>query len=387
MYKKQQRRKNMTRQRNGFALIFLFVFTLTCLIIETPSTWASHQPNDTATSANENAILFRPAFKVGQVTVYEFTASVISQQAIEDLKMSNKTGTHLIMRIKVEAVDEKSQTATIAVSYDRLALSGDNSFAGISYDYDSERDPKENKDFQVAALLNRLKTSQLTATVGLDGKVKSITGNEGALAAIMRNKSLQARAGEFNQEGLKQVLEGFWRVGEDDTPRNIGGTWTESQDMPMPSVGTLTFLTKFDLQNADEKKAQLGVILDVTLQLEKDQPKPEENDADDNKTDKTDKTIKGEDDPDNLVLNPDAKRKAEEKAFQESLPDADKATLDVTKHPGSLVWDRKRHELIQRDTFLNFTLEIQQFEIFSQKMQTSNSLYDVVSTWKRIATE
>ncbi len=383
MYK-QQDRKNMTRQRNAIALIFLLVFTVAGLFIETPSTWAANQPNDTATSADENAILFRPAFEVGRVTVYEFTASVISQQAIEDLKMSNKTETHLVMRLEVKSIDEKAQTATIAVSYDRLALTGDNSFAGISYDYDSERDPKENKDFQVAALLNRLKTSQLTATVGLDGKVKSITGNEGALAAIMRNKSLQGRAGEFNQDGLKQVLEGFWRVGEDDTPRHIGDSWTESQDMPMPSVGTLTFSTKFDLENANEKNAQLGVILDVTLQLEKDQPKPEENDADDNKTDKT---IKGEDDPDNLVLNPDAKRKAEEKAFQESLPDAEKATLDVVKQPGSLTWDRKRHELIQRDTFLNFTLEIQQFEIFSQKMQTSNSLYDVVSTWKRIATE
>jgi len=134
----------------------------------------------------------------------------------------------------------------------------------------------------------------------------------------------------------------------------------------------------------DAKTADLGILLDVTMKLEKDQPE-----ADQNSTDKNEKdgSINGENDPDNLVLNPDAKQKAEEKAFQESLPDADKATLDVDRHPGSLTWDRERHELIKRETFLNFTLVIDQFEIFSQKMQTSNSLYDVVSIWKRIKTQ
>ena len=358
----------------------LILFTGVSLMLSPATLYA--QPTTTPAPDTDNTIVFRPNFKVGQVSVYEFTATVSSEQAIEDLKMSNKTTTHLIMRLGVLSVDEQTGAAQIAITYDQLALSGDNKFAGISYDYDSERNPKENKDYQVAALLNRLKNSKLTATVNSDGTVTSITGNEGALASMMRNKSLQGRAGEFNENGLKQVLEGFWRIGEDGSPRHIGDSWTESQDMPMASVGTLTFSTKFDVKSADEHTAQLGVLLDVTLQLEKDQPEP-----DPKQNENPDDAINGKDDPDNLVLNPDAKQKAEEKAFQESLPDAESATLDVDNRPGSLVWDRDRRELIERETFLNFTLAIEQFEIFSQKMQTSNSLYDVVSKWKRISTE
>jgi len=383
MFRQLHNIHNNTKPRGLHHLLvvsLLILFTGVSLMLSPAALYA--QPSTAPTPDTDNTIVFRPNFKVGQVSVYEFTATVNSEQAIEDLKMSNKTTTHLIMRLGVLSVDEQTGTAQIAITYDHLALSGDNKFAGISYDYDSERNPKENKDYQVAALLNRLKNSKLTATVNSDGTVTSITGNEGALASMMRNKSLQGRAGEFNENGLKQVLEGFWRIGEDGSPRHIGDSWTESQDMPMASVGTLTFSTKFDVKSADEHTAQLGVLLDVTLQLEKDQPEPEPKE-----NEKTDDAINGKDDPDNLVLNPDAKQKAEEKAFQESLPDAESATLDVDNRPGSLVWDRDRRELIERETFLNFTLAIEQFEIFSQKMQTSNSLYDVVSKWKRISIE
>ncbi len=345
-------------------------------------------PQDGATQAAPAAetISLRPKFVVGQVTVYEFTASVKANQAIDELEISNKTASHLIMRLEVAAVDEETGQATINITYDRIALSGENSMSGTSYAFDSGGPPMENKDFKVAAVLNRLKGSTLNATVNKLGQVLSVTGHEAALAAMQRNEILAGRIGEFNQAGLKQVLEGFWRVGEDEIPRLVGKDWTEAQDMEMASVGTLTFATIFDLKEADQDTAHLEITLDVTLELLKDiEAANEVAGAEDEQAD--DGTIEGAEDPDNLVLNHEAKDNAEQQAFQESLPAAESAELSAEKRPGKLLWDRQRNELIERETYLYFSLEIEQFEIFSQAMQTSFSLYDVTSKWKRIATE
>lgn len=333
------------------------------------------------TQPTAEAILFRPNFTVGNVTAYEFTASVKAEQAIDELKMSSQTGTHLIIRLEVLEVNPQDGTATIKMTYDRVALNGANSMSNASYTFDSAADPQTNRDFQVAAVLSRLKDAELQATVSKNGLVLAVTGHESVLAAMARNENLKGRIGEFNQEGLKQVLEGFWRVGETEIPRAVPTSWTESQTMQMPSVGTLTFATVFNLLDADADEARFNVILDVTLELQKDQ----ETDTTDEKEETG--TIQGENDPDNSVLSPEAKARAEERAFQESLPAAERAELTTEKRPGILIWDRQRHELLERETFLNFTLEIEQFEIFSQTMQTSFSLYDVTSKWHRIATE
>lgn len=347
---------------------------------------ADVQQDSAAQVASQSAVLFRPAFEVGRVSVYQFDAETISEQAVEDLKITNKNTSNLVVRLEVTAIDQNTRNATVKITYDQLVLTGENQFSGINYDFDSDRDPSENTDNKVAAILTRLKNTPQIAIVAPDGKVQSVTGLEAVLTAIERNKALQGRLGEFNPDGIIQILEGFWRVGDDDSPRAVGDKWTESQDMPMPSVGTLTFTTDFEVKKADPEQAEVAITLNVKMTLEKDQKKDDADEGDNAKKD-DEGAIKGEDDPENLVLTPEARQKAEEKAFQDSLPLADRADLEVDKTPGTLIWDLARNEMIERETFLSFSLEIEQFEIFSQKMQTSYSSYDVHSNWKRIATQ
>jgi len=369
----------------AFCALFALAFFPACASVQQGST----ADDGAAQVASQSAVLFRPSFEVGRVSVYQFDAETTAEQAVEDLKITNKNVSHLVMRLEVTGIDQSTGNATVKITYDRLALAGENEFSGINYDFDSERDPSENTDNQVATLLNRLKDTPQTAIVAPDGKVQSVTGAEAVLTAMQRNKALQGRIGEFNPDGIKQILEGFWRVGDDDSQHAVGEQWTESQDMPMPSVGTLTFITDFEVKKADPRQAEVAIVLDVKMALEKDQKKGEadEDAAAHEGDEREEQAIKGEDDPENLVLGPEAKQKAEEKAFQDSLPLADRADLEVDKTPGTLIWDRTRHEMIKRETFLNFSLEIEQFEIFSQKMQTSYSSYDVQSKWKRIDTQ
>ncbi len=382
-------RRSSTGMHHRLARLTM-VTSLCCGCVTFGSAGGCSQPDsDSPTAAsviNEAAktLDFRPHFEAGRVSVYQFNATVNIEQAIEDLKILAKNNSDLRMRLEIQAVDAETGVATIKLTYDKIGLSGSNSLSGETYDFDSERDPSMNIDNRVALLLNRLLKTEMIATVAADGRVQSITGNEAVVAAMETNSMLAGRIGEFNEQGLTQVLEGFWRVGEDDVTRAEGKSWVESQDTPMTGVGTLTFSTTFDFKGSTDKQASVEVLVDVTLT--RDEPEDEEGGALEG-DDEASQSIEGEDDPENLVLNSEAKQKAEEKAFEESLPAAERAELTSDTQSGVLLWDIERGELISRDTFLNFVLEIEQFEIFSQQMQLSVSGYDVESTWKRVSIE
>jgi len=341
---------------------------------------ASAAASAAAFASQEETIRFRPDFEEGRVSVYEFEANVISETAIEDLKFGGTSATHLIARIEVVEVAPEEDRVEVKLTYDRLAMKGTDAMSGNEYDYDSERDPAENSDRRAALILNRLKESEIIAVASLDGEVREVTGQEGAVRAMERHDLLRSRVGEFSEEGLKQVLEGFWRVGEDDASRSVGESWSEREEMVMSTVGTLIFTTKFSVREASEATAELDLLLEVDIELEKDKVDSEAEEAEPD-------VAVGEDDPESLVLNPEARQRAQEKAFEESLPKAERADLTSDTRPGRLRWDRERGELIERETYLDFTVEVEQFEIFSQQMQTSVSMHNVESRWRRIGTE
>lgn len=402
-----------THHSSWIALVMMCTFVIA---FGANSSSALAQPAEGAIPATDETISFRPQFVPGRTSVYEFHANVEIEQAVGELQIVASSESHLVLRVVVDSVNEENGSATIIASYDRVAMKGENSFSGSPYDFDSEREPNENVDLRAAAILRRLLDTNITVEVAADGKVQSISGTEGVVQAMARHDALSGRAGEFNQDGLTQVFEGLWIIGEENRARVIGESWTESQDTEISKVGTLTFSTDFSVDQVDEKQATVGVLLDVTLKLAKEiaeseaesveeaaadqagaEPTEDKADAVEQDADETTDDAQASDeeaepydptkDPDNLVLSPEAQQEAEQQALENAMPFAEHAELNVEPMPGRIIWDRERREMIERETYLDFTLIIEQLEIFSQEMQTSISRYDVESKWKRIAIE
>ncbi len=366
------------------------------------------QTQDTSSNAvNTELVDFKPAFEVGRVTYYQFEATVQVEQAIGEMVLAANTGTTLVMRVEVLSIDDAGN-ATVSLSYERVALTGENAFTG-NFDCDTARAPQLNDNRQVAYLLERLKRAEITAIVTPGGDVTEATGTESVVAAMKRNDQLMGRSNEFSPEGISRVLRGFWLLGEEPRTNKQGDHWIEKQDTPLAGVGIMTFSSNFAIESVEKDTVNATLLLDVALELDpaikkamaakeaanaEETTEPDHPTGDDHSTTtNTDHPSSGDDVVDeadagegeskeSLIAEDPAKP---EEAFTPSAPE--RVELNSDPKPGYMIWDRHRNELIERISTLNFTMETEQLEIFSQEMQISRSKYNIISTLRRIGTE
>lgn len=320
---------------------------------DAPAGSASRQPE---AGDVVDRVSFLPKFEAGRVTIFEQIAIVDGSQIFDGEPLPASNSSHLVMRVETLSVAPDG-SAVISMTYDRISLTGDSIFGG-KWAWDSDIEGPQGLQANFLPILQRLKAVQIIAIVNPDGKVESVKGTEEVVEMMQKQAQIAPRAGEFGPIGLSQMLESFWRLGIENDSRTLDEEWTEEIDTPAPGLGTLTVSSIYHVARVDASRATVDIYLDMTLALE-----VEGGD--------------GDDDDD----------ESEEEA-EWTPPPPDSAELVTEEAGGLLVWDRERHELVERATRLSFTLEVTQPTIFGDQGTTTVVTKQAVdSVLRRISTD
>lgn len=307
---------------------------------------AQDNPASTTTAAANPAIevYFGPKFKQDHVVVYEFQAENISVQTQSDMDMIDSTYTESVMRFTVNKVHEDG-SADLTMTYDRIFTQGEAYFGG-TYLFDSTAEQADAEtDARITTVLKRLANATVTFHADAQGNVDPATvqGTADIVESMKDLTALAGRMGEFNAEGLAELFESTWRVGNETYTRDVTKPWTDVQKTPVEGLGTWTFTSDYQLLDQDPKEVVLGMKMVMQLEF---QP-PEE-------------TIEG-------ML------KILETKF------------DMLKGDWRYVWDRENHELVQRSGEIEFKWLIVQEGLFEGDIVRTDQHQHVKSTIKRVA--
>lgn len=358
--------------------------------------------------AQKKTVNLGPKFVAGHETVYEhFSTITSSQEQLDGNKKSqgvfgSTTSTTLIMRVRVVEVYDGGG-ATVEMKYDHIMTEGDGFFTG-PYSFDSDNDPANDSNPRIGQALRKLLDATIVAEVDADGIVASVTGCEEAAQAIEFVDTIQTRSNEFKPDSLKQMLQSFWRIGDEKREREEGEKWVEQQEMELGGLGTLLFISKFGVKEITDGTATLDFRLDLMLDVDeqfkmKAQPEQDEaaeagdgaggdggeggqayrgpsQDQDDVGSGADD--AEGQDDADGADDGPEG-----QDMEPQYIPIKD-ARLEVKPLPGHFVWDIARHELIERETALSFELTTEQAGLFELEITTVQK-NDVKTSLKRLS--
>jgi len=374
----------------------------------------------TSTATAQLTTDFTPNFEVGQVAVYWHQAEIISSQEQLDSKkesqgvFESKNRTTLIMRVEVMSIDENG-VATIQMTYDRIAISGESMFSG-AYSFDSLNQPHEDASPSVGRAMRTLLDSTVTATVDPQGKVLSISGTEEAVELMQKAKKLAgSRSNEFQPAALTQMIQSFWTIGETPVMRSEGDHWEETQGMEVGGLGTLNFISSYDLIHVGQNIANIEYKMDMSLDLIEQETEEEPTEAvsgtpndlmgpSEETDDQADHPKSGPWAGDQMDQNQsdtppatdqntqDAEQTDEPKndgtpdEFQSQYIPIQESGLTVGDNPGYFIWDMQRGQLIERSTELSFELRYTQAGLFDIEI-TSITKNDVITTMRRIAVE
>ncbi len=302
---------------------------------ETPAV----QPAATPQPAGEGVWL-GPKFTPGNMSIFEQVSIAKGTQSFDDQTFPNDTTTILVMRVECQSVDENG-VATVSMKYDRISLSGDSMFLG-QYSFDSDDPNIKTNSPEVAAILETVLQMKVTATVGTDGKIQTLTGGEEIFNEMSQHEHLKALVGPFGSDATKQTMESFWLIGDPAPARPVGSTWREVKVTPT-WFGNLVVESDFTVSSADAEKA----VVDLAVNLKA------------------------------------------ERIVKETDPDQDMSEIlefnwDSPVNMGQINWDRARGELVDRTSNVSFKMTVRQQPLFEGSQQTVITQQDVVTTFKRI---
>ncbi|NOG53507.1 MAG: hypothetical protein HND57_04140 [Planctomycetes bacterium] len=384
-------------------------------------------PFQEAAVAQKKTVYLGPKFVEGRVTVYEQHSSMESSQKQLDAdgqpqgEFGGSTKSTLVMRVRIAEVHEDG-SATVEMTYDRFKTEGGGDLSA-AYSFDSDVDPSEDANARVGRAFRTLLTMKVVAEVGADGIVHSVTGSEAAAMEISRVDEIQGRANEFQPASLMQMMQSFWRIGDEKREREEGEKWVEQQEMPLGGLGSLFFISTFDVAEVTDETSLIDFNLDLVLEVgeefmlkedaegdesgseadtedESGDSKPaggdgvmqeqdgddgheghDHGDADGGQDSDTDEDAHDEDGQDD-----DGADDAEPMDMEPQYIPIEDAHLEVKDLPGHFLWDCERSELIERETALWFELTTVQAGLFQLRLTTIQR-NDVKTSLKRIAVE
>ncbi len=322
-----------------FGLTLAAAITTTAVAQDKP---AGPATTATTTAAEEN-VFFGPKFKKDHVVVYQFLADNMSVQTQNDLDMVDSTFTESIMRFTITDVHEDG-SADLTMTYDRIFTSGDVYFGG-KYVFDSTQETQdEETDAKVIDALRKLVNSTVRFHADAQGNVDpaSVTGTEAACEAMEQLTPLQGRVGEFNSQGLAELFESTWRVGNETYTRDINKPWQDVQKTPVEGLGEWTFTSDYQTLDKSAQQVVLGMKMVMALEF---QP------------------------PEEMI---DGMLKILETKF------------NMLKGDFRYVWDRENNELLERSGELEFRWLIVQEGLFEGETVRTDQHQNVKSSMKRI---
>ncbi|MCC6908185.1 MAG: hypothetical protein IT430_09615 [Phycisphaerales bacterium] len=232
-----------------------------------------HPAPPAATAAGDSAassdVYFGPKFKKDRVVVYEFRAENMSVQTQNDLDMIDSNFVNSVMRFTVNDVNEDG-SADLTMTYDRIFTSGEAYFGG-SYVFDSTQEAQDpDTDAKIIDALRQLANSTVKFHADAHGNVDpaSVTGTEDACAAMDEIVALKGRVGEFNSNGLAELFESTWRVGNETYSRNVTQPWQDVQKTPVEGLGTWTFTSDYQLLDQTPEEIVLGMKMVMDLEFQ-----------------------------------------------------------------------------------------------------------------------
>lgn len=399
----------LIKNKNGFttlsinALLLLITF-LTLICTATSTSFAQAEVK----ADQEKSVTLGPIFEVGKVSVYEHHAVIkSSQEQLDKDKKSqglwpSEADTTLVMRVVVDSINDNG-VATVVMTYDKVVMTGDSFFSG-KFSFNSEEEPAADADLSVVRTLQALKDVKVVAQVQPDGTVLHVTGTEDIVSRMENVNTLAGRSNEFRPESIQQMIQSFWRIGEEYSTRTLNEAWIEQQETLIEGLGTLFFISNYNVSDINDDTAKVDFNLEMMLLLDEantlENNPPKENATEGNNDDdgtKPGKIDDGGKDKLDQGQGQDPDQDKDENKKQEEGDEADQAmepqyipikssNLEIGDNPGFFLWDVKRGELIERSTKLKFTLTTEQAGLFQLELTTIQR-NDVYSTLKRLATE
>lgn len=220
------------------------------------------------TTANGNAVALK--FNLQKGKAYTYAMNMEMDGDVQGQKMEND----MAFDYTVEVVADQDSLKTLKTTYDRIKMEMNAGPMNIDFDTnepqkDSAADPRQNPMGMMSNMFYAMKGKSFQMTVNDKGEVKSVTGMEEMMNAMMnsfpaegnaRQAMGQAFQTQFNEEAVKKSFEQAFNIFPNKSVK-VGDTWTRTINVGGPAGADVNTVYKVKEINSD------NVVLDISGDL------------------------------------------------------------------------------------------------------------------------